>query len=76
MEALAQRRREERQRLIEQAWLTAMLGRADKIVPLHELLAEAHPRDPAEVAAEQRARLRALSATLQKRSWSQWLDTS
>ena len=56
----------------ETAWLTATLTRADKIPPLHDLLAFDEPRDPEEVAAERRAQLRTFSATLPKRTWEEW----
>jgi hypothetical protein len=59
----------------ESAWLTAILSRADKIPPLHDLLAVDEPRDPEEVAAEQRAQLRTFSATLPKRTWEEWRQT-
>jgi len=58
------------------AWTTAVLGRADKIPPLENIVGRGH-RTPAEAAAEMRAQMRAYRAAAAKqgkiRSWSEWL---
>lgn len=60
--------------MTEAAWLTAVLGRAERIPPLSSLLPR---REPAEdIAARQRAQARGMRAVFEAqgrvRSWDEW----
>lgn len=55
------------------AWLTAALGRADKMPALDDLIGSPESQlTPEDRAAEMRAEMAAARLTMEKRSWKEW----
>jgi hypothetical protein len=72
MQGAADRADREYRQAVGIAHLQAHLSRAKKIPPLRNLLRRKEKSTPAEI----RANLRAMSQSLPKRKWSEWLNQS
>lgn len=69
MTAARQRLERESKDRIEQAWMTAVLSRAEKVPPLHKLFEKPEPLTGEEVLG----RLRGMTRNMPKKKWKDWV---